>query len=100
PRLPPPIPPPGCGVLTPPPLFRLRFPLPPVHRVEDLLRLALGEPLALRFGGRLLALPASPTGLRRPAPSSARGRRRGLAACGQLEIPFGPRRRGLQHERL
>src|SRR6188472_1120276 len=88
------------GSVHPPLLLFPSLPLPPFHRAENLLGLALAQPTArlLRSGWRRrLRLPS---GRRLPtAPSSSTtvvGRRRRLTALGQFEIPFSPSRRRLQ----
>ncbi len=84
--------PPAEPDLQPALLLGAGLPLAPLHRIEDLLRLALGETLAPRLAfALLLGLAAAPGRRRCPATApTASARRRRTAAIGQLEVPLGP----------
>src|SRR5437867_2191594 len=77
----------GVG-LHPPLLLLARRPLAPLHRVEDLLGLALGQVLRLRLLRPRLLRAAARRRWAAPTPTLLRRRRR-VAALGELEVPLG-----------
>src|SRR6476659_83750 len=92
---------PSVVVLHPALLLLSGLALAALHRVEDLLRLALGQILRLRLG-RLLLGRGRTAGRRRcpPAAAAALGRWWRPAPLGELQVPFRAGGGGLEQQRL